>query len=770
MVSDPRASACLVMPPPNTAVGSAGRGYARLRRWLGVVALVVTTLVAYRPALDGGFIWDDDDYVTNNELLRTDAGLVQLWEPGHTHQYYPAVFTTFWVENHLWGLNPRGYHVVNVLLHVTNALLLWRILALLGIPGAWMIGAVFALHPMHVESVAWITERKNVLSGLFYLLAVLAYLRFDPMRDGETGADPPADRAWVPYLASLLLFVLALLSKSVTCSLPVALILLMILRRQSLRPKRLLPLVPMFVIGLAAAVHTAWLERESVGARGAAFDFGFVERFLIACRSLVHYPLKLLVPHPLVFIYPRWTIAVGDWRSWWPVVVVLAVAVAALVAFLRGRRGPAVAVAFFAATIFPALGFVDYWPMVYSFVADHFSYLASIGLIALVVAPVARRFGSVRGVQALAGVVLLVYGGLAWQEGHKYSDEETLWRKTIADNPGAWMAYNNLGVVFLRDHGRLGDAADLMRRGDAQGAARVLETSATRQLHDLARRLPALPPDRDAEAADAMDRMRPPMIEEAIRQFEASLDINPDNYQANGNLAVAMHRLGRYREALGYWQALMAHGTATPDDRYAMGLTLEKLGRTDDAIADYREILREAPEHLAAHLRLGELLAREGRHDEAETHYEFLVARYPGSISLQLYLGGRAETKGEWAKAIDHYRTALRYARERSDVVELTKRLASIQAMCPDPRFRNASVAMQLVEPLLEAGGQPDPTLLHIHAAALADLGRFDEAVREADRALALARERDMTDLVAELEPRLDAYRAGRADPAEAGG
>ena len=256
------------MPPSSTAVKSADLGSRRLRLWLGVIAIVVTTLVAYRPAINGGFIWDDDDYVTNNDLLRTDAGLVQLWEPGHTHQYYPAVFTTFWVENHIWGLNPRGYHIVNVLLHVANALLLWRLLSLLGIPGAWMIGAVFALHPMHVESVAWITERKNVLSGLFYLLAGLAYLRFDPMRDEETEAQPPP-RAWSSYAASLMLFVLALLSKSVTCSLPLALVLVMILRRQRLRPKRLLPLVPMFVIGLAAAMHTSYLERESVGAKGA---------------------------------------------------------------------------------------------------------------------------------------------------------------------------------------------------------------------------------------------------------------------------------------------------------------------------------------------------------------------------------------------------------------------------------------------------------------------------------------------------------------------
>ena len=661
------------MPRPNPAPAFGGLT-PRFRLWLGAIAIVVATFAAYRPALGGGFIWDDDDYVTTNELLRTDAGLVQLWEPGHTHQYYPAVFTTFWAEYHLWQLNPLGYHVVNVLLHVANALLLWRILVLLGIPGAWMIGAVFALHPMNVESVAWITERKNVLSGLFYLLAALAYLRFDPMRDGEGDAEP-APSARGAYAASLLLFVLALLSKSVTCSLPVALLLVMMLRRQRLGLRRVLPLVPMLVIGFGAALHTAYLERASVGARGAAFDFSMVERILIACRSLLHYPLKLLAPYPLAFIYPRWEIDTGSWASYAPVLVVLALGAAALLAFLRGRRGPAVAAAFFAVTIFPALGFVDYWPMVYSFVADHFAYLGSIGLIALVVAPLAERFGTRRAARVAAGAVLIVYAGLTWREGTKYVSEEALWRQTLADNPGAWMANNNLGVLYLRDHGRLSDAIDLLRRGEPRQAAAVLETSPTPAVTALAARLLGSPRDRLAPLADAMETLRLPLIDEAVEEFKTSLAVNPDNTQAIGNLAVAMHRLGRYEEALSYWRALVASGKATLDDRSRMALTLDELGRTDEAIAECEKILLEDPAHIAVHLQLAQLLVKEGRDEEAEKHFEYLVARYPGSIQIQLYLGGRAEAEGDWQNAVDHYRTALKYVRDPAQAAELKTRL-----------------------------------------------------------------------------------------------
>ena len=311
------------------------------------------------------------------------------------------------------------------------------------------------------------------------------------------------------------------------------------------------------------------------------------------------------------------------------------------------------------------------------------------------------------------------------REGHKYANEEALWRQTIADNPDAWMAYNNLGGVFLRDYGRLGDAAELVRQGDPRRALAVLRTSSTEELESLATRLGRVTSDQDARVADAMERMRRPLMERAIEQFRASLELNPANDQAVGNLAVAMHRLGRYEEALAYWRELIARRTAAPDDLYGMGLTLEQLGRTDQAVATYERILGEAPEHLAAHLRLGEILAQEGRHEEAKAHFEFLVARYPGSIKLQLYLGGRAESDGEWAKAVDHYRTALKYVQDTTDALELTKRLAAVYA----------------------------------------ELGRFDEAVRTAEQALTLAREKAMPQLIADLESRLQAYRAGRVGP-----
>ena len=404
--------------------------------------------------------------------------------------------------------------------------------------------------------------------------------------------------------------------------------------------------------------------------------------------------------------------------------------------------------------------------MVYSFVADHFAYLASIGLIALVVAPLAKRIGHLRagaGIRRRDPARLRRSRGEGGKKVRQRRGPVATGPSPTTLTPGWPTTTSGWSSCAITD----GSVTRRSGCGTAIAAAppSLLETSPNAKLDDLAERLRGLSSDHDAQVADAMERRREPLIDEAIEQFKASLDLNPDNDQARGNLAVAMHRLGRYEEALTYWQALVAHGNATPDDRYRMGLTLEKLGRTDDAIADYERVLREAPDHLGAHLQLGELLAQEGRHDEAKVHFEFLVARYPASIQLHLYLGGRAEIDGEWAKAIEHYLTALKYAQDPSQAVELTTRLATIRAMCPDRQFRDANAAVQLVEPLVRVAERPDPTLLHILAAAFANMGRFDDAVHTAEEALALAKEREMTQLVDELEPRLAAYRARRADP-----
>ena len=408
------------------------------------VFLVLLTMLAYMTVYHAGFVWDDSDHVTNNPTLPSAAGLKSIWlQPGAVPQYYPLVHTTFWLEYRLWGLHPLGYHITNILLHCANALLAWYVLSLLRIRSAWLIAAIFAVHPVHVESVAWISERKNVLSGLFYLAALAAYLRYE-MSDLRVSR-------W--YVVSFLLFLCALLSKTVTCTLPAVLLLLIWYRRGAVRIGDVARMMPFFATGLLLALVTMSVERTIVGAVGSEWSFSLLDRCLIAGRSLWFYVGKLLVPVELAFIYPRWNIDSSVlWSYAYPAAALLALLGLWL---LRDRlgRGPFTAAAFFAVTLLPALGFINVYPMRYSFVADHFQYLASLGIIALVVSgmdgllrtAVARRVGF-----AAAALAIFILASLTLRQGLMYSEVETLWRWTIDVNPRAWIAHNNLGAILVQ--------------------------------------------------------------------------------------------------------------------------------------------------------------------------------------------------------------------------------------------------------------------------------------------------------------------------------
>jgi hypothetical protein len=279
--------------------------------------LVLLPFLIYFPAINGGFIWDDDAYVTENATLRSAEGLKQIWfSPNATPQYYPLVFTTFWLEHKLWDLNPSGYHVTNIFLHGLNALLLWRLLRYLKVSWALLAAAGFALHPVHVESVAWITERKNVLSGVFYFSAAILMVKY--LRLGESPISKPGDQ-WKNFLLALWFFICALMSKTVTCSLPAAILLMIWWKRGRIQKRDVSILLPFFILGLSAGLFTVWLERHHVGALGGEWNFSVMERILIAGRALWFYAGKLLWPADLSFSYPRWKIDAGLWRQYlWP--------------------------------------------------------------------------------------------------------------------------------------------------------------------------------------------------------------------------------------------------------------------------------------------------------------------------------------------------------------------------------------------------------------------------------------------------------------------
>ena len=515
------------------------------RQWLWAAAILLLVLLAYQPVWRAGFVWDDDVYVTENLALRSADGLQKIWS-GETIQYYPLVFTSFWTEYHLWKLQPLGYHLVNLALHALNAVLLWRVLKQLTLPGAWLAAAIFAIHPVTVESVAWVTERKNVLSLMFYLLAALAFFRFRPLADDKS----PGSKDWRLYWLSVALFVCAVLSKTVTCSLPAALLLVIWWKAGKITRRDILLTAPMFITGLALAVVTMHMERRA-GAVGQDWLLSPIERCLVAGHALWFYAGKLVWPRSLTFIYPRWHID-GHAASQYAFPVAALMVIAALWS-LRSRigRGPLVAVLFFAGTLVPALGFFDVYPFLYSFVADHFQYVACIGLIALAVGAgtmlLHRVGGNARGVAVAISVALLAaLSAATYTQAQAYRDLETLWRDTLSKNPECWMADNNLAIIVFKEG----------------------------------------------------------KCKEAISLCDRALQLKPDDPDILNTLAGALIQAGRFQDAIGYCQR--AEQVAPRDSRAYnnLGLALDRLGRGTEAIASFDQALLINPNDATARRNL----------------------------------------------------------------------------------------------------------------------------------------------------------------------
>ena len=615
--------------------------------------LAIAALLAYIPALGAQYIWDDESYVTGNETLRTIPGIARIWlEPTATPQYYPLVHTTFWLEYRLWGLAPAGYHVVNVLLHALNGTLVFLLLRRLNVPGALFAATLFTLHPVHVESVAWITERKNVLSAALYLASLWFCLRFRPIAAGD---DRPAGPVYGrDYGWALLLFLGALLSKTVTASLPAAFLLIVWWKEGRIRRGDLLAFAPFFLFGAIAGGSTAWLEKHHVGAYGEDWALSGAQRVLVAGRAVWFYFGKLLVPHPLVFIYPRWELDTGSAVQWlFPITALLVVA--ALVAF-RGRlgRGPLAAALFFGGTLVPALGFFDVYPMRYSFVADHFQYLASLGVIALVAAAatrvVAARPAWTEPARGAAALLLLVLALLTFRQSTHYHDYETLWLDTLAKNPRCWMAYNNLGLLYEK-RGEVPRAIEQYRRAlEVKPGSADAHTNLGNALLALGRRDEALVHLREAtrlaaDSPEAWNNLGGGLAErgawrEAADSYRRAVALSPDDGRMRLNLGQALSTLGELEAAVPELRAAarsvpVGHEAALAAASFNLGNALFQRDRLGEAEELYRQALRFRPDDADARINLGYVLVRTSRARDAETLFRDVLARDPASKRAQ---------------------------------------------------------------------------------------------------------------------------------------
>lgn len=543
---DGPASASIVPRPPTPASATPASTRVNPGRALALFAALV---VVYFPALRGGLLWDDERHVTAL-ALRSLEGLGRIWtEIGATQQYYPVLHSAFWLEHALWGDATLGYHLITLGWHTLAAVLFAAVLRHLAVPGAWLAATLFAFHPIHVESVAWISEQKNTLSTALGLAAVLAYLRF------------AADRRPLTYAVASILFLLALLTKSVVATLPAALLVIAWWQRGRLAWREdVRPLVPWLAAGAAAGLFTVWFERALIGAEGAAFDLSALQRALLAPRVVWFYLGKLVWPADLMFIYPRWEIVPASPVAWLPFVA----AVAALGCAWRLRSRSTLAVLLlFGGMLFPVLGFFNVFPFLYSFVADHFQYLASLPVLAAIAAafaPLLHRTG--RWPAALLVVGLAV---LSWRQAGAYRDIETLYRVTLARNSACWMAHNNLGKELLADPARLPEALTCFQR--------ALELR------------PAYP---EALTNLGLALTHSGRATEAIPHLRESLRLKPGVYQAHNNLGIALARSGQAEAALTEFARAAALNPRMPNIEENWARALRLFGRHDEAAAHFK--------------------------------------------------------------------------------------------------------------------------------------------------------------------------------------
>jgi protein O-mannosyl-transferase len=618
------------------------------RDWLWGLILALAVILVYQPVWYAGYIWDDDQHVTRLDL-RSWAGLGRIWfDLAATQQYYPLVHSIFWVEHTFWGDGPLGYHLVNVLLHAFSAFLLLKILRRLEVPGAWLAAAIFALHPVQVESVAWVTELKNMLSGVCYFGSALVYLKFDRTRNTKA------------YVFSLILFVLGLLSKSVIATLPAALLVVFWWKRGKLSWKQdVVPLVPFFIAGISSGLFTAWVEQHIIiGAEGSNYNYTIIERALIAGHAIWFYLGKLVWPADLIFIYPRWDISEAVW--WQYLFPAAALILAVTLGWLSRRwRGPLAGFLFFAGTLFPALGFFNVYPFRFSFVADHFQYLACLGAIVPCAAGLARFADLVIPKKpwlqsSLCAGLLLTLGILSWQRAWAYESDEILWTDTLARNPNCLMAHNNFGMA-------------LFQKGQLDEAMAHFQTA-----------LRIDPNFIEARYNLGVALFQKGQVDEAMAQYQKALEINPNYAGAHNNMGTLLLQKGQVDEAMAHFQKALEASPNNAEAHYNLGDALVQKGRLDEAMVQYQKALEINSNLAAAHNNMGTIFLQKGQLNEAMAEYQKTLEINPNFTVAHCNLGLALFKMGQVDEAIAQFQEALRL---KPDYIDAQNNLAKAQAM-----------------------------------------------------------------------------------------
>src|SRR5438034_8205596 len=606
-------------PPREPVVHTPAPGWVL---WLVPVLIALVTVAAFLPARQNQFVnWDDKDNFLDNPHYRGLGWTHLRWMwTTHLGHYIPLTWMTLGLDYLLWGMNPVGYHLTNLLLHAANAVVFFfvvRRILTLALPSpserghalavsAGFAALVFAIHPLRVESVAWVTERRDVLSGLFYLVAILLYLRAC-----ERGA---RGRGW--YWLSVAVFVGALLSKSMVVNLPVVLVILAVypLRRlggsigwRSEPARRVYVEKIPFVLLAAAASAIAVMAQSSVHAVASLAQLSVPGRVAISTYGLSFYLWKMVVPVNLSPVYELRP-PVNPWATPFLLSYGVVLALTAIALALR-RRVPGLPAAWVAyiVVLLPVLGIFQSGPQI---AADRYTYLAGLGWAILAGAGLLSCWRSSRrsktGTPAtwlLAGIAFCVVVGLGvltWNQVHVWHDSEKLWSHAVAIDPGSAVGEYSRGLV-LAQQGKL---------------------------------------------------------TEAMEHYQTALRINPDYADAHNNVGAVLADQGRLAEAIEHYREALRLTPDYADAHYNWGNALAQQGKPAEAIEHYRQALRIKPDHALSHTNWGVELAQQGKLAEAIDHFREALRIKPDDALAHRNLGLALTQQGKPAEAFEHFQQA----------------------------------------------------------------------------------------------------------------
>ena len=660
--------------------------------WRTIVQALVIAVAAlwiYRPSLHGGWLWDDDFDITDNAITQSPTGLWSIWfKPGSQVDYYPIKASVQWLQWHLWGMDTRGYHLTNVGLHILSALLVWRLLSKFGLRLAWVGGLIFAIHPVQVESVAWIAELKNTLSLPPFLLAMCFWIDYEEHRRDRDGE------------LALGLFLVAMLCKTTMVMFPVAILLYAWWKRGRVGWNDVKASAPFFLISLVLGLITVRFQhhfalQQTVGPPGGIFS-----RLACAGLSLSFYFSKCFLPVELMPIYPKWAV---DPPSLWQFFPWLVWGGAIYGLWTKRRtwgRHALLGLGFFLLFLAPFLGFKAISYMNFTWVMDHFLYLPIIGLIGLVVAALGAMDRQLPDTLRPYGIGLVAVAlALLACESHSYAkmfiNQETLWTYELRYNSDAYPAHNNLGKILLEE-GRLSAAGEQFEETlriypDYAPAHNNLgnvlrETGRLSDAMEQYRQALRINPNY-AEAhynlGNALQQTGP--LPEAMQQYEQALRIQPNYAEAHNNLGNILSQTGQLPEAVEQLEQALQIKPAYAEAHNNLGNTLLLMGRNSEAIEQFNEALQIKPDE-TTHYNLAGALLQAGRFDDAIGQYEQALQLKPDYAEAQNNLGAALLQEGRLLEAEEHFKQALRI---RPDYADARGNLARLQALQNTPPAKN---------------------------------------------------------------------------------